>query len=325
VRGYGSPASHFQHLTTFNTQKGSDGGDIDERLGLFDTTHLLFASSLPARTPYPARSPFNLPLASRSFVNSLHLRVRATVDTMWFRERETELTNPRLGAELLKDAKGTLPLEVFARYVFERTKVDGMPPLPHAAPDTTVYSFHKHDEFVTEWSLDPVAPTAEFPIIPTFDFPVAPAAEFHIDPQEAVDEALPLVQQVMLYLTSRSPREALSSAISAYNLLCRGSKRGRGQPSTIRQMAVRAYVIRKFNTDPKKPDESSVPFHKLADILFVEDGKCPRTIRNEQRARICGLRKHQYNSPCVKALETAVNRLLSAMEHHGIPVKLQSI
>jgi len=73
---------------------------------------------------------------------------------MWFRARETELTNPRLGAELLEDARGTLPMEVFARYVFERTKVDGKP-LPHTAPDVTVFSFHKHDEFVTEWCLDP--------------------------------------------------------------------------------------------------------------------------------------------------------------------------
>jgi hypothetical protein len=238
---------------------------------------------------------------------------------MWFRERETELTNPGLGAELLKDAKGTLPLEVFARYVFERTKVDGSPPLPHAAPDTTVYSFHKHDELVTKWSLDPAAPTAKFPIIPTFDFP-DPEADFYIGPQEAVDEALPLVQQVMLYLTSRSPREALSSAISAYNLLCRGSKRGRGQPSTIRQMAVRAYVLRKFNPDPTKPDDSLVKFDYLADILFRKDGKCPRKLRDKGVTRICGVRRHQYNSPCVKALETAVNRLVSAMKHDGIPV-----
>lgn len=229
---------------------------------------------------------------------------------MWFREQETELTNPRLGAELLKDAKGTLPLEVFARYVFERTKVDGTPPLPHAGPDVTVFALHhKHDEFVTEWSLDPVAPTADFPIIPTFDFPVDPAVDFYIDPQKAVDEALPLVQQVMLYLTSRSPREALSSAISAYNLLCRGSKRGRGQPSTIRQMAVRAYVIRKFHPHPKKPGESSVRFCKVADILFLKDGKCSR----------CGLSRHQYNSPCVKDLRTAVSRLKSAMKDDGIP------
>ena len=274
----------------------------------------------------PARSPFHLHLASHSFLNSLHLRVRAIVDKMGFRERETEL-NPRLGAELLKDAKGTLPLEVFARYVFERTKVDGTPPLPHAAADFVVFSFHEHDELVTEWSLDPVAPTADFPIIPTFDFPIDPAADFHIDPQKAVDEALPLILQAMLYLTAHSPREALCSAISAYNLLCRGSKRGRGQPSTMRQMAVRAFVIRNYNRHPKNPGKfnASVHFDKLANILFVKDGKCPRKIRDKQGARICGLRKHQYDSPCVKALETAVNRLLSAMKHDGIPVEPQSI
>src|ERR1700690_3723142 len=106
---------------------------------------------------------------SVQFALVLHLRVRATVDTMWFRERETELTNPGLGAELWKDAKGTLPLEVFARYVFERTKVDGTPPLPHAAVDFVVISFREHDEFMREWCPDPVAPTAKFPIIPTFD------------------------------------------------------------------------------------------------------------------------------------------------------------
>jgi len=239
---------------------------------------------------------------------------------MWFRERETELTNPRLGAELLKDARGTLPLEVFARYVFERTKVDGTPPLPHAAPDTGVHSFHEHDELVTEWSLDPVAPTADFPIIPTFDFPVDPAADFHIDPQEAVDEALPLVQQVMLYLTSRSPREALSSAISAYNLLCRGSKRGRGQPATIRQMAVRAFVIREFNQHPKKPGAYNVSFHEVADILFLEDGKCPRQIRDTAGTYTCGVTEHLPDDPCVRALKEAVTRLRDAMKHDGIPL-----
>ena len=246
---------------------------------------------------------------SVQFALVLHLRVRATVDTMWFRERETELTNPGLGAELWKDATGTLPLEVFARYVFERTKVDGTPPLP---PDTRVYSFHKHDQLVTEWSLDPRAPTADFPIIPTFDFPIGPAADFHIDPQEAVDEALPLIQQVMLYLTSGScsPTEAKSSVISAYNLLCRGSKRGRGQPSTVRHMAVRAFIIRKFNP--------SVKFDKLADKLFLQDGSCPRTLRDKSVTRICGLRRHQYNSHCAKALRTAVDHLKVAMKHDGI-------
>jgi len=226
---------------------------------------------------------------------------------MWFRERETELTNPRLGAELWKDARGALPLEVFARHVYKRTKVDGTPPLPHTAPDVKVFAFHKHDKFVMEWCLDPVAPTADFPIIPTFDFPVDPAADFYIDPQEAVDEALPLVQKVMLYLTSGScsPTEAKSSAISAYNLLCRGSKRGRGQPATMRQMAVRAFVIRKF----KKPGESTVRFRKVANILFLKDGKCSR----------CGLSMHQSNSPCVKDLRTAVSRLKSAMKDARIP------
>jgi hypothetical protein len=226
---------------------------------------------------------------------------------MWLRERETDLTNPRrLGAELLKDVRGTLPLEVFARHVYERTKVDGTPPLPHTAPDVKVFAFHKHDKFVTEWSLDPVAPTADFYIIPTFEFPVDPAADFYIDPQEAVDEALPLVQKVMLYLTSGScsPTEAKSSVISAYNLLCRGSKRGRGQPATMRQMAVRAFVIRKFN-----PGEPTVRFDKLTNLLFVSEGKCSR----------CGLSRHRPNSPCVKDLRTAVSRLKSAMKDARIP------
>ena len=236
---------------------------------------------------------------------------------MWFRARETEPTNPRLGAELLKDARGMLPLEVFARYVFERTKVDGTPALPHAAPDVTVFSFHKHDEFVTEWRLDPAIPTADFYPIPTFDLDIDP---FHIDAQKAVDEALPLVQEVMLGLTSRPPRELLSTAICAYNMLCRGSKRSRGQPRTIKQMAVRAFVIREFNPHPKRPNDSTVKFAQLANILFRKDGKCPRKIHDKGVTRICGLSRHQYNSPCVKALRTAVTHLRDAMKDAGIPI-----
>lgn len=119
----------------------------------------------------------------------------------------------------------------------------------------------------------------------------------------------------------------------------RSEGRKRGQPSSMRQEAVRAYVIRKFNPLPnaKKQGESTVGFARLADLLFLENGKCPRQIRDsdgtivpkklrkskqgtEIRYRLCDASEHQYDSECVKALETAVGLLKKAMKDDGIPI-----
>src|ERR1700678_1027926 len=64
VRGYDTSASHFQHLTTFNAQEGSHRTGINERLEVVNNTHLRFTSSLPARTPCPARSSVQLEVRS---------------------------------------------------------------------------------------------------------------------------------------------------------------------------------------------------------------------------------------------------------------------
>jgi hypothetical protein len=109
--------------------------------------------------------------------------------------------------------------------------------------------------------------------------------------------------------------EALEAAKRIHNILQRGSSLSRckrGHPATTRPPAIRAYVIRKFNPDPKQPGESTVSWAKLADMLFVNDGNCSRSR--------CGRARHQYNDFCVKALRTAVGRLQSAMLDVGIPI-----
>jgi hypothetical protein len=77
----------------------------------------------------------------------------------------------------------------------------------------------------------------------------------------------------------------------------------------MREEAVRAFVIRRFNPHPKHPQQSTVGLDRIADLLFLEDGKCPR----------CRVAKHRYDSDCVKALATAVTRLKTAMKRDGIP------
>ena len=198
--------------------------------------------------------------------------VRVSVFAM---SQDIDLTNPKLGAELLKDAKGDLPVDVWMTYFWQHSK---------------------EDKPVLAWCVDPHDPD------------VAPK-----DPQQAVDEAEPLVAEVIRHLMSDSPQEALVAARRAIAVLVHGSspyQRGRGLAATMQHQAVRAYVIRKFNPDPTKPKESKVEWAKLADLLFLENGKCPR----------CRLTRHQYNSRCVKALSTAFRNLCSAMEHDGIPV-----
>jgi hypothetical protein len=189
--------------------------------------------------------------------------------------KDIDLTNPKLGADLLRDPQGDLPIDVWDRYFW----------------------LHSDDwRPVLAWSVDPSDPDV--------------AA---IDPQRAVDEAEPLVAEAIRHLLSNCPAEALAAARKAVEILVHGSSEyqpRRGRDASMQHMAVRAYIIRKFNPDPRKPSQSRVGWARLADILFVNDEKCSR----------CGLSNHQYDSPCVKALMTAVTRLRANMKHDGIPI-----
>ena len=200
--------------------------------------------------------------------------------------KDIDLTNPKLGAELLKDAKGYLPVDVWMAYFWQHSN-EWKPALA--------------------WCVDPEDPD------------VAP-----IDPQQAVDQAEPLVTEVIGHLMSDSPQKALEAARRAIGILVHGSslyQRGRGQAASMQHLAVRAWVIRKFNPLATKPDESRVSFALLADKLFLKDGKCPRGILDDDgRPEICGVSQHQYDSRCVKALMTAVGNLKAAMKRDGIPI-----
>jgi hypothetical protein len=204
-------------------------------------------------------------------------------DSVFAMHKDIDLTNPKLGAELLMDAKGELPVDVWMAYFWQHS-----------------------DEWkpVLAWCVDPDDP----------DF--AP-----IDPQQAVDQAEPLVAEVIHFLPG-DPQKALEAARRAVGVLVHGSseyQRGRGQAPRMQHLAVRAWLIRKFNPHPQKPGESAVSWAKLADLLFLENGKCPRKIRNKGTT-LCGVPRHQYDSPCVKSLMTAVRHLQSAMKHDGIPL-----
>lgn len=197
--------------------------------------------------------------------------------------KDIDLTNPKLGEELLKDARGDLPVDVWMAYFWQHSN-DWKP--------------------VLAWCVDPDHPD------------VAP-----IDPQQAVDQAEPLVGEVIAQLMSNSPEKALAAAQRVVGILVHGSsvyQRGRGLPPTMQQYAVRAWVIRRFNPHPTKPGESKVLWRELADKLFVNEGKCPRTIRDQAGNIECGVTRHESESPCVKALRTAVGSLESAMRRDGV-------
>jgi hypothetical protein len=201
---------------------------------------------------------------------------------------EIDLTNPKLGKQLLEHPRGQLPVDVWMAYFWQHSN-EWKP--------------------VLAWCVDPDDPD------------VAP-----IDPQQAVDHALPLVSEVIGQLMSDSPQKALEAARRAVGILVHGSslyQRGRGQAASMQHLAVRAWVILKFNPHPRKPDESTVGWARLADLLFLENGKCPRKIRDSEgttvRRSLCGLPSHKYDSQCVKALMTAVGNLKSAMKRDGIP------
>jgi hypothetical protein len=198
--------------------------------------------------------------------------------------KDIDLTNPKLGEELLNDARGDLPLDVWMAYFWQHSN-EWKP--------------------VLAWCVDPDHPD------------VAP-----IDPQQAVDQAKPLVAEVIKHLMSDSSQEALKAARSAIEILVHGSstyQRGRGLPPTMQHYAVRAWVIRRFKPHPTKPHESEVLWRELADKLFIREGKCPRTIRDDAGDLECGATRHESESPCVKALRTAFANLESAMKRDGIP------
>jgi hypothetical protein len=208
--------------------------------------------------------------------------------------KNIDLEDPNLGAELLRNAKSDLPLAVWESYCM---KYCSFP---------TFGSERMLPVALYSWRFDPN--NAEF----------GP-----IDPQTAVDEARIWSIETLRLLKSDHVAEALEAATRAVKILVRGSsfnQRKRGQPAGMRPMAVRAYIIQKFNADPKKPRASTVSWARLADILFIENRNCPREIRDPDGIRKCGVTRHQYDSPCVKALRTAVGNLRSAMEHERIPL-----
>jgi hypothetical protein len=208
--------------------------------------------------------------------------------------KNIDLEAPNLGSELLRNAKSDLPLAVWESYCL---KYCSFP------------SFGSERELpvaLYSWRFDPN--NAEF----------GP-----IDPQTAVDEARVWAIETMRLLKSDQVAEALEASKRAVKILVRGSSFSqpkRGQPATMRPMAVRAYIIQKFNADPKKPRASTITWAKLTDLLFIENRKCPREIRDTDGTRTCGVVRHQYDSPCVKALRTAVGNLRSAMKHERIPL-----
>jgi hypothetical protein len=219
---------------------------------------------------------------ARKRCNGNHKRKEKTMKTIPEIYPEIDLTDRKLGEELVKDARGQLPIDVWDKYVFES---NGQP------------------SEVAGWCVDPDDP----------DF--AP-----IDPQQAVDQALPSLAEAFGRLMSDSPIKALDPLSTAMTILGHGSsrcQRGRGLAASMQHQAVRAWVIRKFNRHPEKPGESTVGWARLADLLFLENGKCPRKSRDEE---ICGKPAHRYDDACVKALMTAVGNLKSAMKRDGIPI-----
>jgi hypothetical protein len=135
--------------------------------------------------------------------------------------------------------------------------------------------------------------------------------------QAAVDQAVKLLNEEVIdcvVFSGRDPgvhAKAVRAIFRLLKLLTRASSsfRKRGQPATMRPIAVRAYILRKFNSRPKNCAESSISWAKLADLMFADKGKCTR----------CGVSRHQYEKGCVKALIAAVRRLERAMEQDRMP------
>jgi hypothetical protein len=192
-----------------------------------------------------------------------------------------DLKDPNLGPELLRNAKGDLPLKVWEQYCNA-----------HRGGHAFFYLFD-----LLSWSFEHSDPNSK-----------------PLPPQQAVDEAFTWAMQTVMLLKSEQTVQALAAAQRTLSELVRGLsvvQRKRGQPVFMRPIAVRAYIIRKFNPDPNKPGESTVPLRRLADTLFRVDGKCPRCHSD---------RLHNSNSACVNALTTSINRLKAAMKRKGIPL-----
>ncbi len=140
----------------------------------------------------------------------------------------------------------------------------------------------------------------EGPISDVFGNPASIHSEEHPNP---LQKAMGAVRDAEVLLTRGS---------LAYRKRCQPAYGKRGQPPTMRSMAVRAYIIRKYN--PK------IGWAELADLLFLEKGKCPRKIRDEDGTADCGVTRHLSDSPCVRALRTRVLELKAVMKRNGVPV-----
>lgn len=196
---------------------------------------------------------------------------------------------PNLGKELLKNAKGELPIDVWRHYVLQHS------PRPRAG---------------TLWEPPSVIGYCDEVIRST------------LDPQKAVDEAWARLANLIVSNPPCSYEELARGIWETQLVLFQAlsSGRMRGQPKSMQGQAVRAFVIRKFNPHPTKPNESTILWRELADKLFLNEGKCPRTIRDDAGNTVCGTSEHDNDSPCVKALHTAVANLESAMKRDGIPL-----
>lgn len=197
---------------------------------------------------------------------------------------------PDLGKELLKNAKGALPLDVWRVYVMSYDPRPRAERIRLGPPEVIQYC----DEYPRST----------------------------LDPQKAVDEAWLLLSGLIMPTRPLSYEELAQGVWKAVLLLfsAHSDGRRRGQPTSMQRQAVRAWVIRKFNPHPTKPHESKIRWRELADKLFLNEGKCPRTIRDEAGNTVCGTSEHDNDSPCVKALHTAVANLESAMKRDGIPL-----
>jgi hypothetical protein len=189
-----------------------------------------------------------------------------------------DLSSPELGAELLKNATGNLPIDVWRHYVL------------HHGPRFRAGTLWSPAS-VIEWCDEPLRSI--------------------LDPQQAVDEAYDLLTGLLFTERPRPYDELVKGIWEAQVLLFGAHSRGRkrGQPKSMQPLAVRAYIIRKFNSDPDT-GESTVTLREVADRLFMVKGKCSRCGSN---------RKHQPNSACENALFTSVSRLKNAMKQDGIP------
>ena len=141
------------------------------------------------------------------------------------------LDDPKFGTRLLSDPI-SLPLDAFEMDV-----------MLHHNPSST------HCFPVEEWTCP--------------DWKSIPRLR-PLKPQDAVHEVYPLMSKILSYLNRpRRPafRKASEVVRQASDILERAQssyQRRRGREADMRPMAVRAYMIRKFNPDPNQKGESTV-------------------------------------------------------------------